>query len=320
MRTLYILIIIFSFLITISCQNKESDQKLKNVGILLPETINDQSWNTKGYESLLGIQTEFGVDVFYKEEVKSLNTIRKTIIEFQQQDVNLVFGHGNIYAKYFVEIQNEYPFIHFVTFNGDAEGQSFTSLHFKGRAMGFFGGMIASGMSKTNKVGIIAAFPWQPEIEGFESGVKFQNNNVQVITSYTNDWANEQKALSILDEFLNEGVDVVYPAGDGYSVAVIEKLKRKGLYAVGFVTDQYNLGKATVLTSTVQHVDQLYILAARQFNNNELSYGNLYFDMQDDVISMGKYSAEVPEQLKQSVQSAIDYYVESGQLPNKEEL
>jgi transcriptional activator of comK gene len=320
MRTIYILIIIFSFLIISGCQNNESEQKLKNVGILLPETINDQSWNAKGYEGLLSIQSEFGVDVFYKEEVKSLPAVRKAILEFQQQNVNLVFGHGNIYTAHFAEIQDDYPSIHFVTFNGDAEEQNFTSLHFKSRAMGFFGGMIAGGMSKTNKVGIIAAFPWQPEIKGFESGVTFQNTNVQVLTSYTNDWANEQKALSILDELLKEGVDIVYPAGDGYSVAVIEKLKRKGLYAVGFVTDQYDLGKATVLTSTVQHIDDLYVLAAKKFNNNELSYGNLYFDMQDDVISMGKYSSEVPERLKSTVQSAIEHYLESGQLPNKEEL
>ncbi|WP_143118190.1 BMP family ABC transporter substrate-binding protein, partial [Shouchella clausii] len=70
-----------------------------------------------------------------------------------------------------------------------------------------------------------------------------------------------------------------------YNVSVIERLKENGLYAIGFVSDQSDLGKETVLTSTVQHVDVLYEIVANSFNKGELESGELFFDFQDGVIS-----------------------------------
>ncbi len=39
---------------------------------------------------------------------------------------------------------------------------------------------------------------------------------------------------------------------------------KDGLYAIGYVAEQSNLGKNTVLTSTVQNVDKAYTLIAEQ--------------------------------------------------------
>ncbi len=116
---------------------------------------------------------------------------------------------------------------------------------------------------------------------------------------------------------ISNGVDVVYPAGDGFNVPVIERLKEKGLYAIGYVSDQSDLGEATVLTSTVQHVDVLYEVVAREFNEGKLESGNLYFDFDDQVISIGKYSPEVSTELQEEIDGAVKAYIKTGNLPNQ---
>jgi transcriptional activator of comK gene len=304
-------------LLVTGCQQPVSSNKMQKVGLLVTDTVNDQVWGTKGYKGLLRIQSVFNVEVFYKEEVNNQEKTLTAIKEFADKGVNLIFGHGSEYASWFNSIAKDYKDIHFVCFNGDVRGDNVTSLNFKSNAMGFFGGMVAGEMTKTNKVGVIAAFEWQTEVNGFFEGALYQNPDLQVKIKYTENWDDREKALQMLEEMIDSGVDVVYPAGDGYNVPIIERLKEKGLYAIGFISDQADLGQNTVLTSTVQHVDVLYELVANEFNSDRLDSGNLYFDFDDKVITMGKYSPEVPLSLQEKVNTAVEAYIETGELPNQ---
>jgi len=308
--------ILFCLLFLVSCGQAISTGKLEKVGLLVPDTVNDQVWGTKGYKGMLKIQSHHKVEVYYKEGMNSQSIVERAVKEFDQKGVNIIFGHGNEYAEYFNHISKDYPDIHFVSFNGDAKNSNTTSLNFEAYAMGFFGGMIAGHMTKSDTVGIIAAYEWQPEIEGFYEGANFQNKEANVLIEYTGNWDDDKKAIELLDKMLDKGADVVYPAGDGYNVPVIERVKERGKYAIGYISDQSDLGQSAVLTSTVQHVDMLYELVAERFNEGKLESGNLWFDFQDDVISLGKFSSDIDQEYITYINKAIEEYKKTGKLPN----
>jgi transcriptional activator of comK gene len=264
---------------------------------------------------LLKIQSKFDVDVFYKEGMNSADVVERAVKEFDQKGVNLIFGHGSEFAEYFNNYSEKYPNIHFISFNGDAKNNNTTSLNFKAHAMGFFGGMVAAHMSKTQKVGVLAAYEWQPEVEGFYQGAMAENKGTKVSIEYVGNWDDEIKAVQLANDMIEKGVDVIYPAGDGYNVPVIERVKERGLYVIGYVSDQSDLGESTVLTSTIQQVDFLYEKVADEYNNGELKSGNLSFDFQDNVISLGKFSPLVNKAFIQKINNQIDIYKETEQLP-----
>ncbi|WP_201715285.1 BMP family ABC transporter substrate-binding protein [Rossellomorea arthrocnemi] len=307
------------FLIGLSGCSAGNNPNIEKVGLLVPEAVNDGVWGTKGYKGLLKIQSDYHADVFYKEGMKTDTSIKQTVDEYNDNDVTLVFGHGSEYAEVFNTLSGDYPDIHFVSFNGNATEKNTTSLQFKGYAMGFFGGMTAAFHSKTKKIGVIAAFDWQPEVQGFIDGAKYQNSQTKMMVEYTHHWDDQATALKELERLINEDADVVYPAGDGYNVAVIEKLKEKGLYAIGYVSDQSDLGESTVLTSTVQHADKLYGIVAERFAHDELESGNLEFDFEDGVISMGKFSPVIPKDFQSEMKQHIQDYIDTGKLPNGKE-
>ncbi|QGQ44652.1 BMP family ABC transporter substrate-binding protein [Metabacillus sediminilitoris] len=309
-----ILILLFSLY---GCGQPTTTGNLQKVGLLVQETIDEKVWGMKGYEGLLKIQSDLGVDVFYKEGMNEDIKIRHAIEEFQQNDVNLIFGHGSEFAGSFQAISKDYPDIHFVLFNSDVSGRNITSLNFESHAMGFFGGMVAGEMTNTKKIGVLAAFEWQPEIDGFFEGAYFQNENVHVNIKYVQDWNNTADALPLLEEMIDDNVDIVYVAGDGYNIPVIERLKEEGLYAIGYVNDQADLGNRTVLTSTVQHIDELYVNVAKSFNKGELENGEVYFDFKDGVISMGEFSPLVDQEFQSNLNEHIEEYKKSGLLPNQ---
>jgi len=300
-----------------SCVKTEKNQgDLKQVGLLVSNTINDQSWGTKGYNGMLKIQARYDVDVYYKENMNSQTVVERAVKEFDQKGVNLIFGHGNEFSDYLATIAKKYPDIHFVTLNGNAINSNVTSLNFESYAMGFFAGMVAGHMTKTNRVGMIPAFEWQPEVTGFYNGVKYQNKLVQVDIKYVNQFDNEEKVLQILDKMMSDNSDIIYPAGESFSVPVIERIKENGLYAIGYVSDQSYLGNKTVLTSTIQHVDVLYEWIADKFNKGEMESGNLTYDFQDGLISLGTFSPLVDQEFIDELNGAIDKYKETGKLPS----
>lgn len=310
-------LILLSLLLLGGCGQPLTTGEIEKVGLLVPETINDQVWGTKGYRGLLRIQSRFNIDVFYKEGMNSEELVEAAVKEFEQKGVNLIYGHGNEYAEYFNHISVKYPDIHFISFNGDAKNENTTSLNFDAYAMGFFGGMVAAHMTQTNHVGVIAAFEWQPEVEGFYEGATYYNKEVEVEIYYVGHWDHEEKPLQILEGLLSRGADVIYPAGDGYNIPIIERVKEKGLFVIGYVSDQSDFGESTVLTSTVQHVDVLYELVASKFNEESLESGNLYFDIPDGVISLGKFSPNVDPEFREVMHQHINTYKATGKLPNE---
>lgn len=315
-RLLIILGICFMTVLA-GCSGKQESKKLEKVGLLVPDTINDQVWGTNGYKGMLKIQNAHGTDIFYKENINSQALVERAVEEFSHKGVNIVFGHGNEYADYFNKLAPDYPNMHFISFNGNANEKNTTSLKFEAHTMGFFGGMTAAYYSKTGTIGVIATYKWQPEVKGFVEGAKFERKGIRVVTEYVEDWDDRDKALELLDKLIAEGADVVYPAGDGYNVPVIDKLKANGLHAIGYVSDQSDLGKDTVLTSTVQHVDQLYLLVADQFVKGKLKSGNLHFDFADGVISLSPFSPGVDKVFQKKINKDINRYIKTGKLPNK---
>ncbi|GGM24979.1 transcriptional activator protein med [Paraliobacillus quinghaiensis] len=291
--------------------------EINKVGMLVANSINDQTWGSKGYQGLLDIKESLDVDVFLKEEINTQLEVNRSVEEFVQRGVNIIFGHGNTYGEYFDNIRSAYPNVHFVYFNGTHQGNNLTSLHFNSNAMGFFAGMVAGKMTTTNHVGIIGAYRWQPEIEGFYEGVNYENPNAEISIKYVNSWENVSRALTIFETMNQQEVDVFFPVGDMYSSDVIKRAKQYDKYAIGFVTDQSNIGGSTVLTSTVQHVDKLYLKAANLFDQGELTGGIYTYDFQDEVISLGEFSPDVPQTYQDKIENEIDQYIETNLLPNE---
>ncbi len=316
LKRLAILLFCLLFVLA-SCGQADTKGKLKKAGLLVPNTIHDQAWGTQGYKGLLKIQSSYNVDVYYKEGMNSQAVVERAVKEFDQKGVNLIFGHGSEFGEYFDKIAKYYPHIHFVIFNGNAKGANVTSLNFESYAMGFFAGMVAGHMTKTNRIGMIPAYQWQPEIEGFYDGASYENKDINVDIEFVGDFDNNEKALQILDKMIDDGNDIIYPAGDGYSVPIIEKCKENGLYVIGYISDQSDLGKSIVLTSTIQHADLLYKSIAEKFNNGEIESGNLSFDFQNDGISLGQFSPLIDQKFIDDLNASIERYKETGKLPNE---
>ncbi|WP_231735328.1 BMP family ABC transporter substrate-binding protein [Gracilibacillus massiliensis] len=312
-----VFIIIIMFTLLSGCQSNANGEKIERVGMLIEHTIHDQTWGNKGYRGLLDIQEEHNMDVFFREGVQTQQQVNIAVEELANQGVQVIIGHSSIFGEYFNHINDSYPDITFVYVNGGYSDDNLISLNFNSLSMGFFAGMIAGEMTESNRVGIIAAYEWQPEVEGFYEGVLYQNSDAMVDIQYVYDWDEKELALDHYERMVNSNVDVVYPAGDAYSVSIVEDVMNDGIYSIGYVNDQQAIGGQSVLTSTIQHIDKLYVYAINQLQEGELEGGIYNFGFAEEVITMGPYSNHLPERFTENVNKIISEYTESGLLPHQ---
>lgn len=293
-------------------------RNIQKVGILLEGTTNDQPWDRRGYEGLLSIGEDFDADIYIKENIQTEKQISSAVKNLVGKETRIIFGHSHLYGRYFVDMADSFPNTHFVYFNGGYSADNVTSLNFDSHAMGFFGGMVAGRMTKTDQIGIIAAYEWQPEVEGFYEGVKFQNPDASVHINFINDWAANEVAINIYETMKNKQVDVFYPTGEFFANKIVREADQDGLYAIGYVSEKANVNERTVLTSTIQHVDRLYVLAAELYQKNKLKGGVMTFDFADGAITLGEFSPDVPENYTQYIRDLIEAYIDTGLLPNEQ--
>ncbi|ADH99046.1 BMP family ABC transporter substrate-binding protein [Salisediminibacterium selenitireducens] len=312
------IVILLFMTATAGCSNPVQSVDDLKVGLLLSHNVDDQGWNQEAYQSILRLQSEHDVTFIVKENIHAPSSIRQSVEELTNEEVDMIIGHSHMYESVFTEVADQHPDTHFVGLNAHLQGDNLTGLHFEGYAMGYFAGMLASEMSEAGKIGAIAAFPFQPEVRGFAEGAEFnKGNDIKVIIEFTESWTDVSRALAYFRLMEQSGVDIYYPAGDGFHVEVVEEIKASGLKAIGYVGDQIDLGEQVILTSTVQQVGAVYEYTIEEFKRDELNTGNLYFDFQENAISMGEYGSAVPDDVINWLEEHIDHYTDTGELPHE---
>ncbi|MFD1415308.1 BMP family ABC transporter substrate-binding protein [Oceanobacillus jeddahense] len=312
----YPLILLFLICTLSACSYFETGQ-IQNVGFITDAEIDNNPWTEQGYQAMLEISDEYDINVYYEENVETMHQVQQTVDQFVHNGVNLIYGHSNIYGEYFMTLAESYPDVQFVYVNGGESGENVTSLNFNAHAMGFFAGMVAGNMTESNQIGIIAAYSWQPETEGFFEGVIHANKDADISLNYINDWNNNDLALEVYAMMKEQGVDVFYPIGDAFSESILREAENDNFYAIGYMTDQMDVAPDAVLTSTIQHIRELYKSVADDFNSGDLE-GKIYtYDFKDGFISLGEFHSAVPNNVKMQVEEDIEAYIDTGLLPNE---
>jgi basic membrane lipoprotein Med (substrate-binding protein (PBP1-ABC) superfamily) len=115
-------------------------------------------------------------------------------------------------------------------------------------------GMLAGGLTETNKIGVVAAMP-VPEVNrlvnAFIAGAKSQNPDAVIMVSFINSWFDPAAAKEAALAQIDGGADVLYAERFG----VIEAAQENGLWVFGNMSDQNSLAPDLVVTSAVWNMD-----------------------------------------------------------------
>jgi transcriptional activator of comK gene len=281
-----------------------------HAALLVEGEIYDQGWDSQAYKGLKEIERTMNAKVKVVQYVDNDDKRRSETEALAKEGYQLIFGNGRSFERAFNSLAKKYPNTHFVFFNGQSKETNVSAMNFTPESMGYFSGMVAGLMTKTHKVGLIPAYQSMKEIDSFVKAVKEQNSANQVLIEEVQDWNDGEKAEKIASEMIKSGVDILVPMGDGFNLKVIMEAHHANRLAIGYISNQSFVSKETVITSTVQHVTNLYVEIAKKYQEGTLQGGSLYFDFQDGVQELAPFGPMVPPGVQKKVMLRLAQYKE----------
>ncbi len=277
------------------------------VAAALPGIITDKAWNQSGYEGLKLIEKQLGAQIAYTERVAQPDQA-EVLSGYARRGFDLVFGHGGEFDAAAKQVAQRFPKTKFVIDNGTNTGPNLADLQVNHFQVSFLGGIVAGSMTRHDRVAVVAAEKFkaiEDLIAGFSQGAMYANPKVQVLVSFTGDWDNVGKGKEAALAQIAKGADVVFPILDHALIGVLDAVKERNVYAVGYVGDQLDLLPKNILTSVIENMPAAMLEIARLTVAGKFEGKNYVIGLENPTVArLGRYNAAVPAAARTKVNDA----------------
>lgn len=289
------------------------------VAILLPGPIDDTGWSQAGYEGLKLIKQELKAEVAYTASVPESEAEQIEIIrQYAEDGFDFILGHGGEYIPAFEKVAEEFPQTQFALVTGyGGNNKNLGGLAVRADEAGYLAGVVAGLKTKSNKVTYIGGEVYpstQEEATAFEQGVKDTNPAVEVSIQWVESWSDQDKAREIALAQVEAGVDVLAVDADIAGLAALEVAEQEGVYAIGWVQDQYELAPKAVVASVMQHMSKRLLEGALLVQQGRWEGKQYKLGLQEGVVDLapfhGSLTAEEEAVVKQVREDIITGKVE----------
>ncbi len=221
--------------------------------ILLPGSINDQSWNALGYSILTSLKSH-GFETAYTENVADADEA-EALRGYANQGFKIVMGHSGRFVSAMEQVAPDFPQTQFIAVSGN-EGAppNVMSVDYNNAQFGCQLGLLAARMSKTHKVAGVYGLEGVPNITAQAGAFRIcaAKAGAEVTILYVKDMedaaASKEAALSLIAG----GADVLTGKLNAAISGIVAAAKEKNVYVTGRGFDQTKLAPDNVLTNIVE--------------------------------------------------------------------
>jgi basic membrane protein A len=242
----------------------------------------DKSFNQSASEGAARFKKETGISVF-EAQASSDTQAEQVLRGLARKKLDLIAAIGFSQTQAVQKVAAEFPGVHFVLIDGNAQGKNVNSVLFKEQEGSYLVGVAAAMASKTKNIGFVGGMDI-PLIRAFACGytqgakaiapkITVQQNMVGTTAAAWNDPA---KRGELARAQFDRGADVVFAVAGGSGLGVIQMAKSKGKLAIGVDSNQNGIQPGSVLTSMVKHVDNATYDAFMQAKNGQFTSGVTY--------------------------------------------
>jgi basic membrane protein A and related proteins len=231
------------------------------IAFLLYADVNDGGWTQAFNEARVKMEAALGTKIPYVENIPEIATKIKPAAEgFIGRGYNIILGTGFGYSTSFKELAQAYPKVAFLNASGTTNGPNLESYYGRTYESQYLCGMAAGAMSKTGKLGFVAAHPIGPvnwTINGFELGAKLMNPNATTTVIFTGEWNDPVKERAAASALADQGIDVIGQHVDTPTPQIVAQ--ERGIYGTGHHRDLREFAPKATLCSSAWTWDKFLI-------------------------------------------------------------
>lgn len=228
----------------------------------------------------------------YVESVPEVQVV-PVIDRLVREGCQVIFATSFGYMDGVLEAARKYPEVIFAHATGIKRAPNVATYMADFYQVYHLNGLAAGALTKTGKVGYVAAFPI-PEVKrhinAFALGVRAVNPKAQVLVRWINAWYDPAKAREATEALLSQGADVFAFTED--TPTVVQTAARKGAYSFGHYTPMLKFAPDHVISGQIVHWDVIYIDFLKKVREGVYTPKNLekvdyFWLLQHKAVEMG---------------------------------
>lgn len=246
-------------------------QAADQAAMLLPGSINDQSWNALGYQILQSL-TSHGFATAYTENVADADEA-EALRDYASRDFRVVIGHSGRFVSAMGQVAADFPKTQFIAVSGN-EGMApnVMSIDWNNAQFGCQLGTLAARMSRTHKVAGVYGLQGVPNITAQAGGFRMcaAKAGAQVTIVYVKDMEDPASAKEAALSLIAGGADVLTGKLNAAEAGLVEAAKEKRVFVTGRGFDQTKMAPEQVLTNIVEDWPAMFGATADQVKAGKL--------------------------------------------------
>jgi len=280
-----------------------AQQKLKVASVYTVPI--EQQWVSRIHKALNAAKDRGEIEYVFSEKVANAD-YERVMREYAEKGNTLIVGESFAVEAAARKVAKDYPKVSFLMgSSGKPQAPNFAVFDNYIQEPAYLSGMVAGGMTKTNKIGMVGGYPI-PEVNrlmhAFMEGAREVNPKVQFYVTFIGSWFDPPKAKEAAFAMIEKGADVMYAERFGVSDAA----KEKGKLAIGNVINTQAQYPDTVVASALWNMEPTIdraIKAAKGGAFKPEDYGQ-YSMMKfkgSELAPLGTFDAKVPKDVKDKV-------------------
>lgn len=239
--------------------------------ILLPGSINDQSWNALGYAILKSLESH-GYKTAYTENVSDADEA-EALRDYASQGFNIVMGHSGRFVSAMEQVGPDFAKTQFIAVSGnEGKAPNVMSIDWNNAQFGCQIGTLAARMSKTHKVAGVYGLQGVPNITAQAGGFRIcaTKAGAEVTILYIRDMEDAAQAKEAALSLIAQGADVITGKLNAGVTGLVQAAKEKNVYVTGRGFDQTKIAPNFVLTNIVEDWPAMFGNAADEVKTGRL--------------------------------------------------
>jgi basic membrane protein A len=292
-------------------RNKVEVQKL-TVGFLTNGPANDSGYNAAHDDGRKQVDAKFTGEVKTKllENVPETADAGKVMERLINDGAKLIVATSFGYQDSTVDVAARYKDVRFLQAWGFKHSDNVASYSAKMYEPWYLMGIVAGRMTKTGKLGVVAAHPIPPmkwQINAYAIGAKSVRPDIQVTVSFINHWFDPVKSGDATEALINQGHDVICGVLDN-SVGVAQAVEKNGkAWLIGHNTDLSKFAPTRHLVGTRWLWGKLYQEEVQAVLNGTWKGGSdRAGGLKEGYVGITDFSTPVPDEVRKEVQAARD--------------
>jgi basic membrane protein A and related proteins len=258
----------------------------------------EQQWVSRIHKALKAAEARGDIEYKATENVSNAD-YERVMREYATAGNQLIVGEAFAVEAAARKVAKDFPKVSFLMgSSGKVQAPNFSVFDNYIQEPAYLSGMVAGGMTKSNKIGMVGGFPI-PEVNrlmnAFMAGAKEVNPKVEFSVSFINSWFDPPKAKEAAFAMIDKGADVMYAERFGVSDAA----KEKGKLAVGNVINTQDKYPDTVIASALWNMEPTIDRALKMVKDGKFTaeeYGQ-YSMMKykgSELAPLGTFEKKVP--------------------------